>query len=143
MKRNALVGRPITTAFAEQVTPLWAPLEGVALVARSRADLPSFHEGEFMYMATLFSAPDDLRLHLYKHFDTRRYLNLDVEGRAYAHLGEAAGTADPRSAGRYQRYRTLADAIDRVELWLFDLEPGFHRSFPPEEWPEDVCPPHA
>ena len=90
MKRGTLVGHPITTVFTEHASPVWGPLEAVARVARSRAELPAFHECEFMYMATV-CARKHLCIHLYKHIDTRCYLNLDNDGRAYAYRGRAPG----------------------------------------------------
>jgi len=75
-------------------------------------------------------------IHLYKHRDTRRYLNLDNVGNAYAyrgHLdyGDAAGYAC------YQQYGSLRDALDALDVALFDAEPPLYRSFPPGEWPAD------
>jgi hypothetical protein len=133
MKRGTLVGPPITTVLTEHASPVWGPLEAVARVARSRAELPAFQECEFMYMATVCSRKH-LCIHLYKHIDTRRYLNLDDDGRAYAYRGHVPGTDDPRSGGRYRRYRALVDAIEHLDLWLFDVEPRFVRSFPADAW---------
>lgn len=36
-----------------------------------------------------------LRLHAYKHCDTRRYLHLDIEGRAFIYLDPGYGEVDP------------------------------------------------
>jgi hypothetical protein len=90
-----------------------------------------------MYMATLRHESERFTIHLYKHRDTRRYINLDDGGSAYEYL---AGSGDPSSrssAGCYRRHRYLIDAIDRLELHLFECDPPFYRSFPPEEWPPE------
>lgn len=116
--------------------PVWAPLEAVARWARTRDDVPSFHEAEFMYMAAVH---DDRRtIHLYKHIDTRRYLNLDENGTAYAYCGASNDDVDDGevSGGWYVRYRMLADAIAPLELELFTAD-GLYRSFPPADWPPD------
>jgi hypothetical protein len=111
-------------------------VEAVARLVRSRPELPAFHEGEFMYMATVVRPRQDVRIHLYKHYDTRRYLNLDDGGHAYAYRGPTSNDLEDRSGGgRYRRYRSLVDAVDHLQLWLFELEPRFLRSFPPEAWP--------
>lgn len=135
MSGAALVGRSFDTRVSEPESPIWGPLEAVARVIRSRPELPAFHTGEFMFMATVACCQKPLRIHLYKHIDTRRYLNLDDGGHAYAYRDLAADRADTRTGGRYQRYRTLVDAIEHLELWLFEIKPQFFRSFPPEEWP--------
>ena len=75
---------------------------------------------------------------MYKHVDTRRYLNLDVAGHAYAYLGPASPEVDTTTGGRYRRYRLLLDAIDPVGFWEFEGEPCLYRSFPREAWQPDV-----
>lgn len=121
-----------TVAFPED--PNWRPLEALARHARESSDLPSFHEGEFMYMASARSQ-DGRTIHLYKHRDTRRYLNLDDQGDAYEYCGPSETGSGPMSAGCYRPHRSLTDAIDHVELWLFEQHPSFVRSFPPNLWP--------
>ena len=44
---------------------------------------------------------------MFKHVDTRRYLNLDVDGAPYRADG----------GGTYVRHATLRDAIDALGLW--------------------------
>ncbi len=74
--------------------------------------------------------PKNVAIHLYKHIDTRRYLNIDDGGRAYAYRGPASVDRHWLSGGRYQRYRALPDAIGHLQLWLFEEEPPWFRSFP-------------
>src|SRR5690349_3208871 len=105
---------------------MWEPLEIVAAISRLTDDLPSFHEGEFMYMAMVRSARKHLTIHLYKHCDTRRYLNLDDAGNAYGYRGPVSADS-VGSGGRYQRYRTLDDAVAHLELWAFDDDPPLYR----------------
>jgi hypothetical protein len=135
-----LTGRSFQTTMDLDGDAVWAPLEAVARVSRMSPDLPSFHEGEFIYMCAVRNARKHLTIHLYKHVDTRKYLNLDEAGHAYAYRYRKDDPHDGLSGGRYQRYRTLVDALEGAGLWLFDVEPNFFRSFPPDLWPEeDAC----
>ncbi len=132
---SVLSGRSFATRFDALVEAVWQPLEAVARVARSSAHLPPFHEGEFMFMGAVSNAYKRLDVYLYKHVDTRRYLNLDVVGHAYAYLGPVSPAVDTTTGGRYRRFRSLRDAIDHVGFWEFEGEPCLYRSFPPEAWP--------
>ena len=133
--------RPRAFATKVELPPAgeWAPLEAVARVARQDPDLPSFHEAEFMYMGAVTSNRKRLRIHLYKHRDTRRYLNLDDAGHAYEYRGAAADAPDD-SGGCYRAHRSLKDGLDRVGFWLFDQEPPLWRSLPPSQWPDEPDP---
>lgn len=130
--------RRFATIGIDPDEPEWGPLEAVARVSRMTPELPSFHPGEFMYMYRVDNERKGLRIHLYKHIDTRRYINLDDAGHAYEYCGSVAEeiTAE-HFGGSYRRHRSLADGIAGLELWLFEAEPSFHRSFPPERWPVD------
>jgi hypothetical protein len=88
-----------------------------------------------MFMGAVSNAYKRLDVYLYKHVDTRRYLNLDVVGHAYAYLGPVSPTIDATTGGRYRRFRSLRDAIDHVGFWEFEGEPRLYRSLPPEAWP--------
>lgn len=133
-------GRSFQTTLDLEGGAVWSPLEAISRIARQSPELPSFHPGEFMYMGAVRNARKQLTIRLYKHRDTRRYLNLDKAGHAYAYRYREHEPFDGSAGGRYQAYRTLADALDAVHLWLFEEEPRFFRSFPPEEWPEeDLC----
>lgn len=61
----------------------WAPLERLSKLCGDRPDLPDVDPDHFMYMgrAVLRGMPPVL---LYKHIWTRRYLNLDHRGHAFA-----------------------------------------------------------
>jgi hypothetical protein len=61
----------------------WAPLERLAELCGKRPDLPDVDPDQFMYMgrAVRRGRPQVL---LYKHIWTRRYLNLDHVGHAFA-----------------------------------------------------------
>lgn len=92
-----------------------------------------------MFMGAVSNACKRLDVYLYKHaVDTRRYLNLDVAGHAYAYLGPVSPEVDSTTGGRYRRYRSLRDAINHVGFWEFEGEPALNRSFPPEAWPPDT-----
>jgi hypothetical protein len=55
--------------------PEWAPL----------LELTPGHIDEFMWMFEV-ELESGLRLHAYKHVETRKYLHLDKEGRAFVYL---------------------------------------------------------
>jgi hypothetical protein len=133
---RALVGRSFLTRFDLGCDAVWGPLEQVARLARGSAELPSLHEAEFMYMGAVRHDRKRLTIHLYKHQDTRKYLNLDDAGQAYAYRYVASDPHDETAGGRYHRYGDLGAALAAVDLWLFD-EPCFFRSLPPEAWPTD------
>ncbi len=93
----------------------WRPLRAVARLSQSTDALLSFDPDEFMYMGYVESRDEPLRIHLYKHVDTRRYLNLDDAGHAYRYCGpfdDEYDLDDPESGGRYRLHRTLGDALD-------------------------------
>ncbi len=132
-RRQLLTENSFLTTLDLKSGPDWKPLEGVARLVRQSPELPQFHLGEFMYLAALHGVRQRLTIHLYKHIDTRRYLNLDEGGHAYAYQFRPDDTCPPNFGGRYRRYRDLVDAIDRLDLQAFEREKLF-RSFPPEEW---------
>jgi len=55
--------------------PEWGPL----------LELAAEHVDEFMWMFEV-ELESGLRLHAYKHIETRRYLHLDKEGRAFVYI---------------------------------------------------------
>ena len=65
------------------MTPDWAPLERVLG--------PNLCE-HFMFMGR------SGELYLYKHIDTRRYLNLDAEGRCFRYTGNGYAPEELRRA---------------------------------------------
>ena len=130
--------RRFATVGVAPDVPEWGPLEAVARLSRMTPELPSFHPGEFMYMYRVDNRRKRLRIHLYKHIDTRRYLNLDDAGHAYEYCGSVSDPIDVKNfGGYYRRHRNLAEGIARLTLWKFDLDPPLYRSFPPELWPPD------
>ena len=131
-------GRAFGTRVIRPTRAIWAPLERVARLSRSTDELLSFHEGEFMYMLGVRNSRKNLDIHLYKHIDTRCYINLGSDGHAYAYCPPVDDTVDDRGGGRYRQHRDLTDAIDGLELWLFDDGTNLYRSFPPEDWPPDL-----
>lgn len=65
--------RGVTTSQYD--TPDWEPL----------LELAAEHADEFMWMFEV-ELESGLRLHAYKHVETRRYLHLDKEGRAFVYI---------------------------------------------------------
>ncbi len=128
------VGNSFPTTYVHVTGPDWRPLETLSCLVRQRPDLPHFHPGEFMYTAAVCSARRNLVIHLYKHVDTRRYLNLDDAGHAYAYVHSEVDPVPLDSSGRYRRHGNVVDALDRLELHLFETA-RLWRSFPPDKWP--------
>jgi hypothetical protein len=97
--------------------PDWRPLAAVARLSRSTDVYPSIEEDDFMYMARAESRDGRLRIHLSKHIDTRRSLNLDDAGHAYRyreHIDEDDDRYDAAWGGCYSLLRTLGDALHHV-----------------------------
>jgi len=91
-----------------------------------------------MYMGQVVALrKKGLRIHLYKHIDTRCYLNLDDGGDAYVYCGRNGGE-NPVFGGRYRLLRDLVEAVQRLDFWVFDTYPG-SRTFPPDRWPRDLA----
>jgi hypothetical protein len=95
-----------------------------------------------MWMASVENKRKRLVIHLYKHYDTRRYLNLDEAGHAYEFFyydDERDDRDEERHghfSGRYRLHRSLERALHRLGLWQFEYG-RLERSFPPSEWPRD------
>ncbi len=129
-----LVGNSFLTTVDTISGPEWRPLEALAAMVWQRPELPQFHPGEFMCMFAVRSKRQRVTIHLYKHRDTRRYLNLDDAGHTYAYVPRLSDLERRQCGGRYRRYGNVLDAIDHLELHLFETV-GLFRSFPPAEWP--------
>jgi len=99
----------IDTVFEFPEEPDWRPLTAVARLSRSTDALPSLDED--MYMAAVVSRRDALRIHLYKHWETRRYLNLDDGGHAYQYCGLLDVDEADGSGGTYRLQRSLGSAL--------------------------------
>jgi hypothetical protein len=91
--------------------PDWGPLVAVARLSRSSDVMPSLDECDFMYMGAVSSVHDALDIHLYKHRETRRYLNLDEAGHAYQYCGPLPGHEADLSGGKYRLHRSLVAAL--------------------------------
>lgn len=133
-RSGIFTGNSFPTTYVEVDEPQWGPLEALSALVRQRCDLRHFHPGEFMYMATVGVARRQLVIHLYKHIDTRRYLNLDDGMHAYVYIETPAEVQQANYSGRYRQLRSLPAALDRLDLHLFETA-RLWRSFPPERWP--------
>lgn len=97
--------------------PAWiAPLHAVAhALANSTRIVDSFFDpDDFMFMGW-YQRTKRSRIMLYKHRDTRRYLNVDETGQTYRYV--VPKSDDDRDEGTYRRYSSLQVAVDRVGLW--------------------------
>lgn len=70
---------------------IWQPLESFAI------EHPEVQPVEFMMMGTA-TAENGRQVFAYKHINTRRYLNIDRSGAAYAFDGDTYVPADTRRA---------------------------------------------
>jgi hypothetical protein len=91
----------------------WAPLEGIARLVVGEPAYQFFDVDDFMLMVRLVRPPRPA-ITLYKHRETRRYLNLDDAGHAYRYV---APRDDSKSNGRYVAHRDLREALDHLRLW--------------------------
>jgi hypothetical protein len=84
--------------------PNWAPLLALA---------PG-EVGDFMWMFAV-ELESGLRLHAYKHIETRRYLHLDEEGRAFAYIWpeEISDKDEPGSYREVDSQRVLREVLRR------------------------------
>lgn len=89
--------------------PDWRPLEQVARACRDHPALPDLDPDDFMYMGRIVH-PTQRPIHLYKHVLTRRYLNLDPAGHAWAFTPTPASGALP-----YRPKRDLASVVAWVQ----------------------------
>jgi hypothetical protein len=91
--------------------PDWRPLVAVARLSRVSNALRSLDEQDFMYMAAASSVHRALTIHLYKHRETRRYLNLDDAGHAYRYCGPGPEDDADLMSGTYRLHQSLAAAL--------------------------------
>jgi hypothetical protein len=96
--------RPIHGRMTRNHAPDWGPL----------VELAPQHLDDFMWM---FEAEleNGVRLHAYKHWETRRYLHLDHAGRAFAYIWDEKRAAD--DDGRYEQ-------VDPDWMLALVLDPG-------------------
>ena len=108
----------MTFEIPEDVDPIpdewWEPLLGVERLMQESPRLLDrcFRLGDFMLMGRERRRSRPL-VYLYKHKDTRRYLNVDPQLRAYVFVYARSGNSD----GSYRRLDTLEEGIDGVGLW--------------------------
>ena len=108
--------RPCCAEHSAYRAAMWAPLHLVQddLTLSTRLDDSFFDIDDFMHMSWCHEArPHGLML--YKHRDTRRYLNLDSGGQAYRYIPSPPNAADDH--GRYEPHACLRDALDDLGLW--------------------------
>ncbi len=89
--------------------PDWGPL----------IELAPEHVDDFMWMFEV-ELENGVKLHAYKHWETRRYLHLDHSGRAFVYLWDENLAAD--DDGRYEE-------VDPQWLLSLVLEPGRGATF--------------
>jgi hypothetical protein len=109
----------------------WRPLELVTFIVAADRSLPALDIGSFMLMGRVDrrSRP---RIWLYKHYETRRYLNLDDEANPYRYI-PPRDLMNERSTGRYVRHRDLRTALYRADLHMLDAN-GRLSSFAIDDW---------
>jgi hypothetical protein len=113
-RRYHPVPRLIAPPDAHPIDPgWWAPLEAVARVSAGQPHYAFFDPADFMLMGRIVRRSPRADLLLYKHWYTRRYLNLDQAGHAYRFVPPRA----LHRSGRYLHHGSLADALDALGLW--------------------------
>jgi hypothetical protein len=117
------------------IDPAWIePLEAVASAIAGDPLYRFFDTDDFMIMARLIRRPRP-SIVLYKHYYTRRYLNLDDAGHAYRYIG--ARDANSQSDGRYVAHKDLRVALNHLELWdLPWMKPGLEQYRSRSNWYE-------
>ena len=108
--------RPCCAEHSAYHAAMWAPLHLVhdRLKLSTRLDDSFFDIDDFMHMSWCHETlPHGLML--YKHRDTRRYLNLDACGQAYRWVPSPLD--EIRDHGRYEPHACLRDALDHLGLW--------------------------
>ncbi len=88
---------------AQYDSPNWDPL----------LELAPDHIDDFMWMFEV-QLESGLRLHAYKHWETRKYLHLDTEGRAFAYIPPRSYKEDkPASYREVDPTRILREVLRR------------------------------
>ena len=84
--------------------PEWGPL----------LELAPDHVDDFMWMFEV-ELESGLRLHAYKHIETRKYLHLDKEGRAFAYIwpDDTLDAGEPGSYREVDPQRVLREVLRR------------------------------
>jgi hypothetical protein len=115
---------------------VWTPLHAVAAKTAKRCDVPTIEPAEFMYMGHLRSCDGEPDLHLYKHYDTRRYLNIDDRLRFFAFVIGDDDKAFFETDVYYWRLRSLREAVERLELHTISRRAADRRG----DLPDNVVP---
>src|SRR5262245_9688507 len=100
---------------------VWTPLGEVAARTAKRRDVPTIEPAEFMYMGHLRSPDGEPDLHLYKHYNTRRYLNIDDRLRFFAFVVSDDDKPFFETDVYYRRLRSMREAVERLELQRSDV----------------------
>lgn len=99
------------------------PLEAVTRVVTGNPRFPFYDPDDFMIMCRVLRGPRP-SLVLYKHYYTRRYLNLDDTGHTYRYV-PPKDLYNSRHDGRYLAHKDFLTAMDHLELWHLPwLKPG-------------------
>jgi hypothetical protein len=114
---------PFDTRVHTSDDPEYSPLEAIARLSRATDELPAIDECDFMYMGCVVEPSTTLRIHLYKHIETRHYLNLDDGGHTYQYCGQL-DEDDMKSGGMYRLLPTLAEALHLVVDDLVRMRPS-------------------
>src|SRR4051812_42018484 len=108
----------MTWEIPEELDPIpdewWAPLLAVEARMQESPRLLDrcLRVGDFMLMGRERRRGRPL-VYLYKHKDTRRYLNVDAQLHAYQFVMPRSSSSD----GTYRRLDSLQEGIDAVGLW--------------------------
>ena len=102
--------------------PGWAPLELIATVTAADPRVPTVDPSRFMHIGRVRCSGRS-SVHLYKHIDTRHYLNLDGEGRAYETLDWSLADRPEDITVVCQPAPTLGGAVE----WACVIEATAHR----------------
>jgi hypothetical protein len=92
-----------------------APLDAVTRVVTGNPRFPFYDPADFMIMNQVLRRGRPT-LVLYKHYYTRRYLNLGEAGHAYRHI-PPKDIYTSTHHGRYVPHRDLCTAMDHLQLW--------------------------
>jgi hypothetical protein len=115
---------------------VWTPLQHVATKTAKRRDLPTIDPAEFMYMGHLRSRDGEPDLHLYKHYNRRRYLNIDDQLRFFAFVVGVDHKPFFETDVYYRRLRSMREAIERLDLDVRSPRAVDHRG----DVPDNVIP---
>jgi hypothetical protein len=113
--------------FPDDERPLhesWlAPLDAITRVIVGNRQFDFYDPADFMIMCQVLRRPR-ATLVLYKHYYTRRYLNLDEAGHAYRYI-PPKDTYTSDHDGWYRPHKDLRAALYHLQLWQLPwMKPG-------------------